>query len=241
MAFSGIMCFLQQRFFQHCPAITDRLLSFAGVSGQGQCPAGWYEAKLTVYDSWPYPSSPEWQDYSGGEYLGLFAYKETSAACNQPGEVLLTSWSTPDGRSGRIPAGCHWRHDWVANQKIAAVFKSASSPVTGINFNTQIAGKQIHVASLANARSGSSGMAVFVADTCGDADCGNCCTKNANKSASKFLIDLEKNALKAVFPGIKGFEPTRIRYIGRHAAYQGPAFDGASIRGYPSRVCFKLA
>lgn len=210
-----------------------------GGVGQGSCPAGWYEAALTVYDSWPYPNTPEWNDYSGGQYLGTFAFQDTGA-CNTAGEVSLTSWTTPDGQSGSIPTGCHWRHDWVASQRIASVFKSAASPVTNINFNTQIAGKYIFVATPASAAA-NQGLSVLVADTCGDSDCNNCCTNNASPSASKYLVDLEKNAMKALFPGITGFVPTTINYVGSTAAYQGGSFDSDNIGGFPSLICFRPA
>lgn len=129
----------------------------------------------------------------------------------------------------------------MANTKIASVFKAGGSPVN-INFNTQIAGKTIRVASVATAKANptNGGTLVLAADTCGDGDCNNCCTNNAKKSPSKMLIDLEKNALKAVFPGISGFVASSITYAGQRAVYAGAMFDAGSITGYPSTVCFKL-
>jgi hypothetical protein len=201
-----------------------------------------FEARLTAYDSWPYPNSPEWVYYSGGQYLGTFAYKWTSSACNQAGEVYLTSWSTPSGQSGNITPGCHWRHDWVANTRIASVFKHAASPVTSINFNSNIAGKQIRVATVDQARANptAAGLLINAYDTCGDHDCNGCCSQNAATSPSMFLVDLEKNTLKALIPSITGFTATSIVYEGQRAKYQGNMFDGNNISGYPSTVCFKL-
>lgn len=130
----------------------------------------------------------------------------------------------------------------MAAMRIASVFKSAASPVTGINFNSQVAGRNIRVASVAAAKAApaTAGSLILVADTCGDSDCGGCCTTNANTSPSKFLIDMEKNTLKAVFPGISGFVASNINYVGQQAAYQGAMFDGSNISGYPSTVCFRL-
>eukprot|EP00775_Hariotina_reticulata_P004593 gene4593-4847_t len=204
---------------------------------------GRFEARLTQYDSWPYPNSNEWTYYSGGQYLGTFAYKYTSPACNQNGEVYLTSWSTPiNGQSGKITGGCHWRHDWVANTRIASVFKHASSPVKSIDFNTQIAGKQIRVATVeqAKANPASAGLLINAYDTCGDGDCNGCCSQNAATSPSMFLVDLEKNTLKALIPAITGFTATNIVYNQANAAYQGSTFDGNNIANFPTSVCFKL-
>jgi hypothetical protein len=42
-------------------------------------------------------------------------------------------------------------------------------------------------------------MKIQILDTCKDSDCSGCCTKNASKSPSKTLIDLESFTAKAFF------------------------------------------
>ena len=57
----------------------------------------------------------------------------------------------------------------------------------------------------------SSAMKIQILDTCKDSDCGGCCSKNASKSPSGVLIDLEEWTAKAFFktdkvPGMSQIE-----------------------------------
>lgn len=218
----------------------------AGPTGNppGVCPAGWHQARLTVYDSWPFPGTEEFEHYSGGQYLGAFAYKWTSPSCNQNGEVLLNSFTYSavsgvirDGNGNQV-SGCHFRHDAVANMRIASVFKASGSTITQ---NIAGRGAKLRVATVEQATKDpvGAGLDVEAVDTCGDGDCNGCCTRNANDSPSKVLIDLEKNTMKALIPDLQGFVPTQATYSGLTVNYQGSKFDVSSIQ-HPTTACFKV-
>ncbi|ABT16651.1 hypothetical protein ATCV1_Z517R [Acanthocystis turfacea chlorella virus 1] len=132
----------------------------------GGCPSGgWKDAWGSVYTSYPAPGSKEWDEYSGGKYLGLFAYI--------------------NGKKSE---------DWVKSNNIASVFNSKN----GRNDNEMkknYAGKYIWVRNKKNGNC----MKVQIVDTCGDGDCKGCCTRNANKSNSGMLIDLEKYTAKRFY------------------------------------------
>lgn len=192
-----------------------------------------------MYDSWPYPNTEEWKKYSGGKFLGRFANKWTSNACNQLVEVYLDAFTSPSG-FGKFDGGCRWRHDAVTNMRLASVFKLNTSTVMERVQGDNI---RLRVATVTDASSNpnSAGLVVDAADTCGDEYCEGCCTTNASKSPSKVLVDMEKNTLKALIPGISGFTPTQITYSGTTAQYQGAPFNVKDIKDYPPTVCFKVA
>lgn len=89
-------------------------------------------------------------------------------------------------------SGCKWMgqfaavgkkdHDWVKQNDIVAFFETGGAG----SWKSKWANKTITI------RNPSSGkeMDVLIADTCGDGDCGGCCTQNANKHGGT-LIDLE--------------------------------------------------
>ncbi|AGE55716.1 hypothetical protein ATCVMN08101_662R [Acanthocystis turfacea Chlorella virus MN0810.1] len=132
----------------------------------GGCPSGgWKDAWGSVYTSYPAPGSKEYDEYSGGKYLGLFAYI--------------------NGKKSE---------DWVKSNNIASVFNSKNGRNES-EMKKNYAGKDIWVRNKKNGNC----MKVKIVDTCGDGDCKGCCTRNANKSKSGMLIDLEKYTAKKFY------------------------------------------
>jgi hypothetical protein len=136
------------------------------IKQSGGCPSsGWQDAWGSVYTSYPKPGSKEWDEYSGGKYLGLFAYLKGKQS-----------------------------EDWVKSNNIAAVFNSRNGR-NDAEMRKNYAGKDIWVRNIKNGNC----MKVKIVDTCGDGDCRGCCTRNANKSKSGMLIDLEKYTAKKFY------------------------------------------
>lgn len=73
--------------------------------------------------------------------------------------------------------------DWVKSNNIAALFEVGQ---TGSTWSSKWKNKKIQVK---NPNTGKV-MDVTVVDTCGDGDCGGCCTANARKNGGT-LVDLE--------------------------------------------------
>jgi len=107
----------------------------AGASACDRTDLVWKTASKTEYTSFPDPGSPECIQYSGCDYMGMFA------ACSA--------------------------HDIVAAFPDFATLK-------------------LHDLCL---KSGKKTIVVTVIDTCGDSDCGGCCTQN--KGSADELIDIE--------------------------------------------------
>ena len=118
-----------------------------------------------MYTSYPKPGSKEWDEYSGGKYLGLFAYIKGKQS-----------------------------EEWVKSNNIAAVFNSKNGR-NDAEMRKNYAGKDIWIRNKKNGNC----MKVKIVDTCGDGDCRGCCTRNANKSTSGMLIDLEKYTAKKFY------------------------------------------
>ena len=116
----------------------------AGASACDRTDLVWKTASKTEYTSYPDPGSPECIQYSGCDYLGMFA-----ACSNTASEA------------------------WVSAHNIVAAFP---------DFNTL----KLHDLCL---KSGNKTIVVTVIDTCGDSDCGGCCTQN--KGTADELIDIE--------------------------------------------------
>jgi hypothetical protein len=104
----------------------------------------WKTAAKTEYTSFPDPGSPECIQYSGCDYMGMFA------ACDKTATEA-----------------------WVAAHNIVAAFPDFAT-------------LKLHDLCL---KSGSKTIVVTVIDTCGDSDCGGCCTQN--KGTADELIDVE--------------------------------------------------
>ena len=83
--------------------------------------------------------------------------------------------------------------EWVKSNNIAAMFQVGQ---TADSWRAKWANKKLR---LKNPKNGTT-MDVTVVDTCGDADCDNCCTKNA-KRAGNTLIDLEAHTARKFWGG----------------------------------------
>jgi hypothetical protein len=101
----------------------------------------------------------------------------------------------------------------------------------------QLISRKIRVLDPATSRQ----VLVNALDTCGDWDCTGCCTRNAN---SGVLIDLEKNAARALF----GFTETlnTVSYASGVAAYSNPSgrmFDVSNIRSATvnKAICYQVS
>ncbi len=123
-----------------------------GTTGSGGAGTGcdtpgllWKTAAKTEYTSFPDPGSPECIEYSGCDYMGMFA------ACDKTATEA-----------------------WVAAHNIVAAFPDFAT-------------LKLHDLCL---KSGSKTIVVTVIDTCGDSDCGGCCTQN--KGTADELIDIER-------------------------------------------------
>lgn len=130
---------------------TGGTIGSGGATGAGGAGAGcdtpglvWKTAAKTEYTSFPDPGSPECIEYSGCDYMGMFA------ACAKTAT-----------------------EEWVASHNIVAAFPDFAT-------------LSLHDLCL---KSGSKTIVVTVIDTCGDSDCGGCCTRN--KGAADQLIDIE--------------------------------------------------
>lgn len=138
---------------------------------QGQ----WTSATATHYASYPSccKNSPnkrpidksECTDYSGCKYQGEFSGLERSLSYDQVRSRNIVSFfdAAHQGRGKSKKEAMSW---WEANVK----------------------GKRIEIK---NPDTGKT-MIVEALDTCGDWDCGGCCTKEANKHGG-FLIDIEEH------------------------------------------------
>lgn len=78
--------------------------------------------------------------------------------------------------------------EWVRDNDITAFFETGQTMDT---WRKKWAGKTL----LIRKKGGGKTMRVTVADTCGDNDCGGCCTRNAAKGGG-YLVDLELNTAK---------------------------------------------
>jgi hypothetical protein len=127
------------------PSSQDAAVSAdAGTSACNRTDLVWKTASKTEYTSFPDPGSPECIQYSGCDYMGMFA------ACSKTATEA-----------------------WVSEHNIVAAFP---------DFNTL----KLHDLCL---KSGNKTIVVTVIDTCGDSDCGGCCTQN--KGTADELIDIE--------------------------------------------------
>ena len=81
----------------------------------------------------------------------------------------------------------HKSYDWVASHSIVAFF--------ALKDNRKYANKNLMVLDTHSGKN----FTVLVGDTCGDDDCGGCCTKGA-EGAGGFLIDMEVETLARHYP-----------------------------------------
>jgi hypothetical protein len=83
--------------------------------------------------------------------------------------------------SGDFAAIGHKSFDYVKNNNLVAFYDN--SDPKGTHFNSKYGGKKIKVTH------GSKSFTALIADTCGNSDCNNCCTKNSKPSG--YLLDME--------------------------------------------------
>lgn len=93
-------------------------------------------------------------------------------------------------------------YDWVRNNNITAFFEVGQSDAT---WKSKWANKTLTIRNPSTGKT----MDVLVADTCGDGDCGGCCTSNAKKNGGA-LVDLEYHTAKRFWgssvPGLSVLE-----------------------------------
>lgn len=131
------------------------------------------DASFTYYDSYPMccPDSPnydpkadteECDDYSGCKYMGDMA-------------AFVTD-SNPDG---------YVSFDFVKTHNLVAFYDDSDSK--GKNWAKNYANKTIEITKTYNGK-----VVKFnatIADTCGNQDCSNCCSRNSRPSG--YLVDME--------------------------------------------------
>ena len=131
------------------------------------------KASFTYYDSYPMccPESPnydpnadteECDDYSGCEYIGD-----------------LAAFVTPTNPEGHVSL------EFVQTNNLVAFYDN--SDPSGKHFKQNYANKIIQITKDYNGKT-----YVFnatIADTCGNGDCANCCSRNSKPSG--FLVDME--------------------------------------------------
>ena len=142
------------------------------TSGTGE----WKSAYATYYDSYPAccPKAPnyspsadksECDDYSGCQYMGQFSGVSGKLTYDQVKTRNIVSFydstNQSKGSCAQKNKNCPW---WIANAKNKKLI--IKNPATQ---------KELEVEAL---------------DTCSDADCNKCCTKNAQKGGGT-LIDIE--------------------------------------------------
>lgn len=151
-------------------------------SGGGSGTGEWKKATATFYHSYP-PCCPDSPTYSSG------------ASKSECDDYSGCKWM------GQFAAVGKKSYDWVKSNDIAAFFETGGAG----SWKSKWANKSIQI------RNPSSGktMNVLIADTCGDGDCGGCCTANANKNGGT-LIDLEYHTAKRFWgssvPGLTSIE-----------------------------------
>ena len=137
----------------------------------GQSTSG--SASFTYYDSYPMccPDSPnydpsypteECDDYSGCKYMGDLA--------------AFQSESNPDG---------HVSLEYVMTHNLIAFYDDSDR--TGKNWASHYANKTVQVTKEYNGKTYSFNCSI--ADTCGNRDCSNCCSRNSKPSG--YLVDME--------------------------------------------------
>jgi len=98
------------------------------------------------------------------------------SACKYPGIFAATSEKMS--------------YEWVKNHNIVAFFDKANP--SQADFKRLYAKKRIKVCK------GKICFIAFIIDTCGDHDCGGCCSKNSH-SKTGYLVDLEYNTARRYF------------------------------------------
>jgi hypothetical protein len=87
------------------------------------------------------------------------------SACSYTGQFAYIGYKSPD---------------YVKNNSLISFFSTFGD-------NASFGGKTIQISA------GGKTITALIADTCGDSDCGGCCTKNAGSSG--YLVDMEINTV----------------------------------------------
>ncbi|HEX7837634.1 MAG TPA: hypothetical protein VF469_09240 [Kofleriaceae bacterium] len=122
---------------------------------------GWKTAQLTTYTSYPRccKGSPAYDPHADkGEC-------EDYSGCKYEGEFAAIG---------------HKSFEWVKDNAIIAFYDNSDK--AGREFNKKYGGKKVKL------RKNGKEFTAVIADTCGNKDCDNCCTKN---SKGGFLVDME--------------------------------------------------
>lgn len=137
------------------------VLLFAVLLGLASAQGTWRTAAFTYYTSYApcCPNSPNYDPRADKSEC------EDYSACKYLGDFAAIG---------------HKSFDWVKNNNIVA-FYDDSDP-SGKSFMSKYGGKQIRI------RKNGKEFNAIIADTCGNADCNNCCHKN---SKGGFLLDME--------------------------------------------------
>lgn len=215
------------------PNVIARIIPPLGCTASG-CLQGYQLAAGTVYDSWPYPHSPEADNYNGVTYSGMFASVFPSDTCNGAGEVKVTkgvcspaSLCTPDNYTN----DCRFRDAIVAKFKMASVFPASLG-------GNMLAGKKLRV-HLPTNRTWT--ILVNALDTCADKDCGGCCTANKHFKTG-ILLDLEKHAAKALY-GVSDVFNTITYSSSGVASFTNPTgklYDLSQGSAMSGELCFQV-
>jgi hypothetical protein len=145
-------------------------------SPSGSCPDGWQKATWTGYESYPRccPENPNYDPSAPKDECDDYS------GCKYSGLFAFHECSGKDGQCSL---------SWVQNHAIVSFFTTSGE-------HKQFKDKKIRVQALGQTAE------VLVADTCGDHDCGGCCTKNAKKHGGA-LIDMEFFTVQKYWPDIK--------------------------------------
>ena len=122
---------------------------------------GWKKAQLTTYTSYP-------ACCKGSEAYDPKAPKdecEDYSGCKYQGEFASIG---------------HKSFDWVKKNNVVAFYDDDDK--SGTHFNKKYGGRKIKL------RKNGKEFTAIIADTCGNQDCNNCCSKN---SKGGYLVDME--------------------------------------------------
>lgn len=133
----------------------------AGEKATNHSEGAWKTAQLTTYTSFPTccKKSPAYDPKASKEEC------EDYSGCKYMGQFAAIGTKS---------------FDWVKGHNVVAFYDDADKK--GSQFNKKYGGRKIKL------RKNGKEFEAIVADTCGNKDCSNCCTKN---SKGGFLVDME--------------------------------------------------
>ena len=176
LSLAGLVMYIRNKKNKKNTNPTAAGSSTGGSTGGSTTSGGWKSASATYFDSYPAccPKAPNYSasanksectDYSGCAYLGQFAGVSGKLTYDQVKVRNIVSFydatNQSKGACAQKNKECPWWNENAKNKKLII-----KNPATG---------KELEVEAL---------------DTCSDADCNKCCTKNALKGGGT-LIDIE--------------------------------------------------